>query len=145
MRGFGCLPALFLGIVLAFFPLSGAKAERVEVRVSISKQRMEVFHEGRPIYEWKVSTAKLPKMTPTGSWTPEFLSRDHRSSRYNDAPMPWAVFYHGNYAIHGTNAIKRLGKPASHGCVRLHPDNARILFRMIKAEGMENARVTVVP
>jgi lipoprotein-anchoring transpeptidase ErfK/SrfK len=59
--------------------------------------------------------------------------------------MPWAVFYHGNYAIHGTNAIKRLGKPASHGCVRLHPDNARILFRMIKAEGMENARVTVVP
>ncbi len=111
--------------------------------MSISQQRMEVFHEGRKLYEWRVSTAKLPKVTPAGSWTPEFLSRNHRSKRYNNAPMPWAVFYHGNYAIHGTEAIKRLGKPASHGCVRLHPDNAKILFRMIKAEGMENARVTV--
>ena len=141
MRGPVLLLALFLGLI----NLTPAGAERVEVRVSIEKQRMEVFHEGRKIHEWKVSTAKTPKVTPQGSWKPEFLSRDHRSSLYNNAPMPWAVFYDGNYAIHGTNAIKRLGKPASHGCIRLHPDNARILFRMIRAEGMENARVTVVP
>ncbi len=133
---------LLLALALCLSPTIAA-AERVEVRVSISQQRMEVFHEGRKLFEWKVSTAKLPKVTPSGSWTPEFLSKNHRSKRYNNAPMPWAVFYDGNYAIHGTDAIKRLGKPASHGCVRLHPDNAKILFRMIKAEGMENTRVTV--
>ncbi|MEZ5796217.1 MAG: L,D-transpeptidase [Paracoccaceae bacterium] len=120
-----------------------ALAERVEVRVSISRQMMEVYHEGRKIYEWPVSTAKRPKVTPAGSWTPEFLSRNHKSSRYNNAPMPWAIFYSGNYAIHGTDAIKRLGQPASHGCVRLHPRNAKILFNMVKAEGMQNTRVTV--
>jgi len=134
---------------LAFFlavPMSGAVlAERIEVRVSVSRQMMEVFHEGRKIYAWPVSTAKKGKITPSGSWTPEFLSRNHRSSRYNNAPMPWAIFYHGNYAIHGTDQIKRLGKPASNGCVRLHPDHAKILFRMVKAEGMENMRVTVFP
>ena len=120
-----------------------AWAERVEVRVSISRQIMEVFHEGRKLYEWPVSTAKQGKITPTGSWTPEFLSRNHRSSLYNNAPMPWAIFYDGNYAVHGTDQIKRLGRPASNGCVRLHPDHAKILFRMVKAEGMENTRVTV--
>jgi lipoprotein-anchoring transpeptidase ErfK/SrfK len=120
-----------------------AMAERVEVRVSISRQMMEVFHEGRKLYEWPVSTAKQGKITPSGSWTPEFLSRNHRSSLYNNAPMPWAIFYDGNYAVHGTDQIKRLGRPASNGCVRLHPDHAKILFRMVKAEGMENTRVTV--
>ena len=59
--------------------------------------------------------------------------------------MPWAIFYDGNYAIHGTDQIKRLGKPASHGCVRLHPDNAEILFKMVKWEGMEAMRVEIVP
>jgi len=57
--------------------------------------------------------------------------------------MPWSIFYSGNYAIHGTNSISRLGQPASHGCVRLHPENAKILFNMVKAEGKANTRVTV--
>jgi lipoprotein-anchoring transpeptidase ErfK/SrfK len=135
------LVALAVGLVIGL--ASAAQAERVEVRVSISRQVMEVFHEGRKLYEWPVSTAKPGKITPAGSWTPEFLSKSHRSKRYNNAPMPWAIFYDGNYAIHGTDAVKRLGKPASHGCVRLHPDNAKILFRMVKSEGMANARVTV--
>ena len=117
---------------------------RVVARVSISQQRMQVFHEGRHIYSWPVSTAKSGKITPTGTFAPEFLSRNHRSRRYNNAPMPWAIFYDGNYAIHGTDQIKRLGKPASHGCVRLHPDNAEILFKMVKWEGMENMRVEIV-
>lgn len=121
-----------------------AQAERVEVRISISRQEMDVYHEGRLIHTWPVSTAKKGYVTPKGNWTPQFLSKDHRSSRYNNAPMPWAIFYSGNYAIHGTDAIKRLGKPASHGCVRLHPGNARILYRMVRAEGMANTRISVV-
>ena len=117
---------------------------RVVVRISISAQTMQVFHEGRHLFTWPVSTAKAGKITPAGTYSPEFLSRHHRSRRYNNAPMPFAIFYDGNYAIHGTDQIKRLGKPASNGCVRLHPDNAKILFEMVKAEGMENMRVVIV-
>lgn len=131
--------------ILFLFTLSPALAteERVLARVSLSEQKIRIYHEGRLLFTWAVSTAKAPKITPTGSFTPEFLSKDHRSKRYNNAPMPWAVFYSGNYAIHGTTQIKRLGRPASHGCVRLHPDQARILFRMVRAEGMVNTRVVI--
>jgi lipoprotein-anchoring transpeptidase ErfK/SrfK len=139
----GLIVALVLGLLISSLTAGQSSAERVEVRVSLSRQMMEVFHEGRKLFAWKVSTAKLPKITPTGSWTPEFLSKNHRSRLYNNAPMPWAIFYHGNYAIHGTDQIKRLGTPASHGCVRLHPDHAKILFRMVRAEGLSNARVTI--
>lgn len=132
-----------LALVLALLP-GQALADRVLARISISSQTMTVYHEGRLLYTWPVSTAKAGKITPAGTFEPEFLSKNHRSRRYNNAPMPYAIFYDGNYAIHGTDQIKRLGKPASHGCVRLHPDNAKILFQMVKAEGMENTSVVIV-
>ncbi len=135
------LAAIALSIAL----LPGvAMAERVVARVSITNQTMEVFHEGRHLYTWAVSTAKAGKETPTGVFKAEALSKHHRSRLYNNAPMPFAIFYDGHYAIHGTDQIKRLGAPASHGCVRLHPDNAEILFDMVKWEGMENMRVEIV-
>lgn len=133
--------ALLVGLLL----LPGAAlAERLVAHVSIASQKMNVYHEGRLLYVWQVSTAKPGSITPVGTYKPEFLSRNHRSKRYNNAPMPFAIFYDGNYAIHGTDQIKRLGKPASHGCVRLDPKNAEILFEMVKAEGMENTRVVIV-
>ncbi len=116
---------------------------QIVARVSISEQKIRIFQDGAHLYTWPVSTAKAPKITPTGTFTPEFLSRDHRSSRYNNAPMPFAIFYRGNYAIHGTDQIKRLGNPASKGCVRLHPDNARVLFTMVRESGMQNTRVII--
>ena len=133
--------ALLMGLMLVPGP---ALAERVVAHVSITAQVMKVYHEGRLLFTWPVSTAKPGKITPTGTYSPEFLSRNHRSKRYNNAPMPFAIFYDGHYAIHGTDQIKKLGAPASRGCVRLHPDNARILFDMVKAEGMENMRVVIV-
>lgn len=140
MRG----KAVILALALALSFAGPAVAERVEVRVSISHQVMTVYHEGRRLFDWPVSTAKAGKITPLGSYRPEFLSRNHRSKRYNNAPMPFAIFYDGNYAIHGTDQIKRLGRPASHGCVRLDPKNARILFEMVRYEGLENTRVVIV-
>jgi lipoprotein-anchoring transpeptidase ErfK/SrfK len=133
-----------LVVVLSFGVAQMAVAERVLALVSVSQQTMKVYHENRLLYEWPVSTAKAGKITPTGRFTPEFLSKNHRSSRYNNAPMPYAIFYDGNYAIHGTDQTDKLGRPASRGCVRLHPDNARILFRMVQAEGMQNMRVVIV-
>ena len=133
-----------LGLVAALIAPGAALADRVVARVSISTQTMTVYHEGRHLYTWPVSTAKAGKITPTGVFGAEALSKNHRSRLYNNAPMPFAIFYDGNYAIHGTDQIKRLGQPASHGCVRLHPDNAAILFGMVKWEGMKNMRVEIV-
>ena len=141
MRAFRA--AFAFALMMSLLQSGAALAERIEVRVSISQQKMIVFHEGRKLYEWPVSTAKSGSVTPPGIFKPEFLSKNHRSRRYNNAPMPFAIFYDGNYAIHGTTQVRKLGKPASHGCVRLHPDNAKILFRMVKAEGMENMRISI--
>jgi len=132
-------------LVLSIALLPGvAFADRVVARVSILNQTMEVYHEGRHLFTWSVSTAKAGKVTPTGVYKAEALSRHHRSRLYNNAPMPFAIFYDGNYAIHGTDQIRGLGAPASNGCVRLHPDNAEILFEMVKWEGMENMRVEII-
>ncbi len=136
--------ALFAALALTFAATLPAQADRLVARVSISDQVMHVYHHGQLLYEWPVSTARNGKITPTGQWRPQFLSRNHRSSLYNNAPMPYAVFYSGNYAIHGTDQISRLGRPASAGCVRLHPNNARKFFDMVRAEGMAETRVVVV-
>ncbi len=137
------LLSLFSVIFLSFAAIP-AQADRLVARVSISNQVMHVYHHGQLLYEWPVSTARQGKVTPTGTWRPQILSRHHRSSLYNNAPMPFAVFYSGNYAIHGTYEVNRLGRPASAGCVRLHNDNARKFFDMVRAEGMGQTRVIVV-
>lgn len=121
-----------------------AQATAIVARVSVSTQTMHVYLDGQLRYEWPVSTARAGKITPRGEWSPQWLSRWHRSSRYNNAPMPFAIFYDGDYAIHATDAISRLGRPASAGCVRLHPDNASLLFSMVQEQGMENMRVVVI-
>lgn len=138
-------PVQALQTTVANSEVTEAQAARIVARVSISRQEIEIYHEGRKIYQWPVSTARQGKITPVGTWNgAQWLSKNHRSSLYNGAPMPYAIFFNGNYAIHGTDQVKKLGRPASAGCVRLHPDNARILFNMVKAEGKPNLRVEVV-
>ena len=53
------------------------------------------------------------------------------------------IFFHGGYAIHGSYEINRLGGPASHGCIRLHPANATALFELVKSEGMAATTIVV--
>ena len=120
-----------------------AQAEAIVARVSVSTQTMHVYLDGQLRYEWPVSTARAGKYTPRGEWQPQWLSRWHRSSLYNNAPMPYAIFFRGNYAIHGTNQISRLGRPASAGCVRLHPDHAAVLFDLTKKLGPQNLKVVI--
>jgi lipoprotein-anchoring transpeptidase ErfK/SrfK len=57
--------------------------------------------------------------------------------------MPYAVYFRGGYAIHATGAVGRLGRPASHGCVRLAPGNAAKLFSMVQQYGSGNTRIVV--
>lgn len=138
----------FLRAALAAFLLvssiTATTASTIVARVSVESQTMHVYVDGQLRYEWPVSTARSGKYTPRGEWTPQWLSRWHRSSLYGNTPMPFAIFYDGDYAIHATEAISRLGRPASAGCVRLHPDNASLLFSMVQEQGMENMRVVVI-
>jgi lipoprotein-anchoring transpeptidase ErfK/SrfK len=116
---------------------------RNEIIVDVSDQVMKVYRDGALETQWAVSTARPGKKTPRGSWSPDFLSKNHKSSRYNNAPMPYAIFFSGNYAVHGTNDLSHLGSPASAGCIRLDPENAKILFDRVKEDGMRSFRVSV--
>ncbi|MEO8668359.1 MAG: L,D-transpeptidase [Bauldia sp.] len=113
-------------------------------RVDLSDQRMYVYVDERLVDVFKVSTARQGYITPTGRYRALWLSRNHRSRKYDWAPMPFSVFFNGGYAVHGTTDLKRLGRPASHGCVRLHPANAKAFFNLVKVSGKENTIITVV-
>jgi lipoprotein-anchoring transpeptidase ErfK/SrfK len=120
-------------------------AERALVAtIDLSDQTMSVYVQGGLAHVWPVSTGVGGYATPTGEWRAQWLSPDHHSSKYGWAPMPWSVFFYGGYAIHGTTEVEDLGQPASHGCVRLHPDNARVFFDLVVEFGLSNTIVQIV-
>jgi len=113
----------------------------VVVHVDNSAQRMQVFVDGMLAYVWRVSTARRGYQTPPGNYWVQRMERMWHSRKYDMSPMPYSLFFHGGYAIHGTYSIRQLGRPASHGCVRLHPANARALFQLVRYYG--GARILV--
>lgn len=117
---------------------------KLVAKVDISAQTMEVLVDGRPAFEWKVSTAGKGYVTPTGSYKPTRMHEMWYSRKYDNAPMPHSVFFHGGYAIHATPHVKRLGTPASHGCVRLHPDNASDFYKLVETFGATNTSIVIV-
>ncbi|MEP6563535.1 MAG: L,D-transpeptidase [Mesorhizobium sp.] len=121
-----------------------AAASQIVARVSLSQQTMEVLVDGRPTFAWKVSTGDKAHVTPTGSFKPTRMHEMWYSKKYDNAPMAHSVFFSGGYAVHATNAIKRLGQPASHGCVRLHPDNAADFYQLVEVFGPANTSIVIV-
>ena len=115
----------------------------VLAKVDISEQRMRVYVNGRHQHTFKVSTGARGYVTPTGTWSAKRMHKMWYSRKYDNAPMAHSIFFHRGYAVHATNQISRLGRPASHGCIRLHPRNARMLFNTVKRHGMRNTRVTI--
>ncbi|MCL4065026.1 L,D-transpeptidase [Pseudomonas sp. GX19020] len=138
------LEAATSGVTRAAAIVEELRRETIEVRVSISRQMMEVRYNGEILHEWPVSTARKGKVTPKGSFKPQWLSKNHKSSLYNNAPMPYSIFYSGNYAIHGTDQESKLGRPASAGCVRLSRANAKVLFAMVQQEGKSKMKVEIL-
>jgi len=137
------LRAIALGVGFALLLPVLASAASLVAKVDVSSQTMTVIQHGQVIANWKVSTARPGKITPRGTYAPQSLSKYHKSSLYNNAPMPYAIFFRGNYAVHGTNQVSKLGRPASAGCVRLHTDNAAKLFSLVKRHGFKNTRIIV--
>ena len=141
--GFNAVGAALAVCVLL---ISAPANATVKVVIDLSEQTMTVdTGSSSGVQNWKVSTARRGYRTPLGNHQPYLMKRKHFSSLYDNAPMPYSIFFKGNYAIHGTTALKSLGRPASHGCVRLHPDNARMLFEIVQQAGMPNTQIIVVP
>jgi hypothetical protein len=116
-----------------------------EVVISVDKstQQMAVSVDGVPRYRFVVSTGRAGYGTPNGTYHPQRLAASWFSKLYYNSPMPHSIFFHGGYAIHGSYDIHRLGGPASHGCIRLHPANAAALFDLVKNEGKDATTIVV--
>src|SRR5215813_3087024 len=115
----------------------------VVVQIDRASQRMAVSVDGAPRYNWRVSTARRGYITPPGTYHPEMLARRWFSRKYYNSPMPYSIFYHKGFAIHGTMYLNQLGGPASHGCVRLHPANAATLFGLVQRYGTGSTRIVI--
>ena len=124
--------------------ISSAAQAAVLVTIDKSIQQMTVAVDGRPLYQWPVSTGKAGYDTPNGKFKAFRMERDHFSKEWDEAPMPFSIFFtQKGHAIHGSLDVKRLGSPASHGCVRLLPANAEKLFALVEQEGVLNTTVVL--
>jgi lipoprotein-anchoring transpeptidase ErfK/SrfK len=145
------LIGMLVGTVMATAIVQGigvqsaeAATQRVVATISISKQRMDVKVGDQQVFEWKVSTAGKGYVTPTGAFKPTRMHEMWYSRKYDNAPMPHSVFFHGGYAVHATPHVKNLGRPASHGCIRLHPDNAQDFYTLVEVFGAANTSIVIV-
>ena len=131
-----------LALLSASLGIAPASAD-VVVNVYISSQTMTVEVDGTLLYTWPVSTARAGYETPTGFFRPVRLARVWHSTLYHNAPMPYSVFFSGNFAIHGTYETGRIGRPVSHGCVRLLTRDAAILFDLVRSYGFDQSQIVI--
>ena len=115
----------------------------VVVQISKSSQRMSVSVDGSPRYAWPVSTGRSGYGTPSGTFHPQMMARHWYSKKYYYSPMPHSIFFYYGYAIHGTTDLRRLGGPASHGCIRLHPSHAATLYALVERNGRGGTRIEI--
>jgi lipoprotein-anchoring transpeptidase ErfK/SrfK len=128
----------------AAIPPATGNGSKILVNIDKSTQEMTVFVDGIERHSWPVSTGVRGYSTPSGDYTASSMNEIWYSKQWDDAPMPHSVFFtKRGHAIHGTTEVKKLGRPASHGCVRLAPENAKTLFYLVKDAGLENTQVVL--
>ncbi len=142
MRRF-ILAVSLAALSFGFLPAASCAEAGVRVEVDRASQTMDVIVDGVHRYTWRVSTGRPGYGTPAGVFHPRMMAARWFSLIYYNSPMPHAIFIYGGIAIHGSYEIARLGGPASHGCIRLHPTDAAILFDLVQREGMRNTTVVV--
>src|SRR4030088_542010 len=134
--------AIAAAIVVSGLAVTPARPD-VVVQIDKSSQRMAVHVDGMMRYNWPVSTGRSGYGTPSGVFHPQLMARRWFSRRYYNSPMPHSIFFYHGFAIHGTYELSRLGGPASHGCVRLHPFHAAAPFALIQRDGPRTTRVVI--
>jgi lipoprotein-anchoring transpeptidase ErfK/SrfK len=120
-------------LLIAAMLFATPAAAETNITISKSHQLMQVDSDYGS-YQWRVSTARKGYYTPTGTFHPYSLQLMHYSKKYDNSPMPNSIFFSGGYAIHATPHVGNLGRPASHGCVRLHPANAKTLYGIVSKD-----------
>ncbi|MBL8585627.1 MAG: L,D-transpeptidase [Bradyrhizobiaceae bacterium] len=136
-------PAVLASVAsFAFFAAVTPGLSDVVITIDKSSQRMSVAVDGVRRHSWAVSTG-TGGGPPSGVYRPQRLERSWYSRKFGLAPMPHSIFFHEGYAIHGTTHVSRLGRRASHGCVRLHPSNAAALYAIVRSEGAGRTRIVV--
>jgi lipoprotein-anchoring transpeptidase ErfK/SrfK len=135
-----CLVLLFL--LCFFLPYKTALAG-VVAKIDLSEQKMRVVVNGRTQHVWPISSGRKGYRTPTGRYKPTRMYQRYFSKKYDGAPMPYSVFFRGGYAVHGTSHVKKLGRPASHGCIRLRTDHAKKLYQLVNAHGRHNSVIDI--
>jgi hypothetical protein len=143
MRRIG-LAAFGATVFGALFCLTAPVKAEVVVNISKSDQRLAVMVDGAETYRWPVSTGRRGFETPAGTFHPIRLERHWYSRQYDKSPMPWSVFFFRGYAMHGTVETYNLGNAASHGCVRLRPDNAQVLYSLVRRRGFNTTKIVVM-
>lgn len=131
---------IWSAVLLGMAALPGAALAAVDIKVDLASQTMQVSSSGGERYTWPVSTARKGFRTPRGTYGVQSMAPMHYSRKYDNSPMPHSIFFHGGYAIHGSYDTASLGRAASHGCIRLSPAHAAVLYDMVAAEG---ARITI--
>jgi lipoprotein-anchoring transpeptidase ErfK/SrfK len=141
-----------IDVALVLFPLAaharsgffGTNKAAVLVFIDKNNQQMTVSLDNVETYRWPVSTGRAGYATPSGTYTATSMNEVWYSKEYDNAPMPHAIFFmKDGHAIHGTFEVKQLGKPVSHGCVRISPQNAAILYELVQENGLENTKVVL--
>ncbi len=141
MPHFGSLLGCLVAGTIAAVPTANAN---VLVRIDKSTQQMSVWVDGAPRWQWRVSTGRPGRDTPSGTFRAFRMEAEHYSKEFDDAPMPNSIFFTKiGHAIHGYLDTRHLGEPASHGCVRLDPANAAKLYAVVQQEGVTNTTVEV--
>jgi lipoprotein-anchoring transpeptidase ErfK/SrfK len=112
-------------------------------RVNLSTQRMDVLVAGEARHNWAISSGRAGYATPRGSFRVQWTAKMWYSRKYDMAPMPHSVFFKDGFAIHGTSAVGLLGRPASHGCIRLAPANAAQFYALVHKYGVQNTHIQV--
>jgi hypothetical protein len=131
-----------LAAALAF--LATPALAEIQINVDKTAQTLTVSRDGQVLHTWPVSTGRVGRFTPSGNFRAFRMEKDHYSKEFDDAPMPNSIFFtNRGHAIHGSFETRKLGRPASGGCVRLAPENAKVLFEMVKAEGVLKTKVSV--
>ena len=123
---------------------TGTAGAAVLINIDKTKQKMTVFLDGVEKYDWPVSTGRGGYSTPSGTYTATSMNEVWYSKEWDNSPMPHSIFFmKDGHAIHGSYEVKTLGKPVSHGCVRISPENATTLYALVEKNGLENTEVVL--
>jgi hypothetical protein len=125
---------------------------QVFAHVKKAEQKLYLYVNGQLQAVWATSTGTTGHGTPNFDTRPDgriynkYTSKKYPGGDYNGlGNMPYAVFIRGGFAIHGTGRGNwpKLGRPASHGCIRIHPDNAAVFNSLVRNAGIQNTWITV--